>query len=106
MRFKLGDRVMVTGISRKSHTSKNETVWEESPLPTPMEGIIVGHRVMKSGKIKTYIDEPGLFQSYTITTFHPTKHHIAWLVAVDIRKNHLICFDNQVELLPTLQPDN
>ena len=106
MRFKLGDRVRVTGVSLKSHTPENETVWEESLLPTPMEGIIVGHRVMKSGKIKTYTDEPGLFQSYTITTFHPTKHHIAWLVAVDIRKNHLICFDNQVELLPTLQPDN
>lgn len=99
MRFKLGDRVRVTGISCKSHTSNNETVWEESLLPTPEEGIIVGHRVMKSGKIETYSEHLELFQSYTFTIFHPTQQHIAWLVAVDIRKNHLICFDNQVELL-------
>ena len=73
MRFKLGDRVRVTGISRKSHTSNNETVWEESLLPTPEEGIIVGHRVMKSGEIKTYTEDSELFQSYTVTTFYTAR---------------------------------
>jgi hypothetical protein len=59
---------------------------------TPREGVIVGVRTLANGDV-----EYGGWDA--TTTFHPTEHFKAYLVAFDMRKNPVYVLPEDLEVL-------
>ena len=88
-RFKLGDRVIISGQIVKTHAD-GCTRWLPMRMAA-MSGVIVGARTLRNGRTE-WIDDDGT------RCFHPEGDPIrAWQVAYDLRIRPLYCLDHQVE---------
>ena len=84
-RFKLGDRVVVTGQIVKTHVD-GCTRWVPMRMAA-MPGVIVGARTLRNGRTE-----------WETSCFHPEGEPIrAWQVAYGLRIRPLYCLDHQVE---------
>lgn len=105
-KYSLGQRVTMTGTAVKHHDDQARTLYIESTLPqsqrypaenniTYTEGVIVGWRTTVEGK--TY---PASYDEQSIFMQTPGSAKRVWLVAFDLRRKPVMCFDNQVEANP------
>lgn len=99
--YQLGQRVRISGTAVKAH-DYGTTVYREGPLPSLLaypkskeynEGVIVGARTTIEGE--AWHDDNG-------RNFSPNKgtaKHV-WLVAFEMRRKPVMCFDHQVSAFP------
>jgi hypothetical protein len=93
-RFKLGDRVVITGQIVKTHAD-GCTRWLPMRMAA-MSGVIVGARTLRNGRTE-WIDSEWI-DSDGARYFHPEGDPIrAWQVAYSLRIRPLHCLDHQVE---------
>lgn len=90
MTVELGQRVKFTHvINRETHVERDGKrgifrVWDASPAAG--EGVVYGIRTLSNGKVEIEREHDGYFGSvYTHTTYFPTEHFAAYLVATDLR---------------------
>lgn len=106
-RFKLGDRVTMTGTVRKVHEDK-WTRFVERPLfpdhraqgrPPYSEGIVVGQRTLTEGTTTSSVPASGLFGEYDYepAEFHAATSRVAYLVAYDLYRKPCLCWPEQLQ---------
>ena len=102
--YQLGQRVTMSATVEKRRYSERHTVtvFEESPLPqriiyprreTYTEGVIVGWRTVMNG----YADGDYEDGRYFVQKEGSAKR--VWLVAFDLRRKPVMCFDHQVSAI-------
>lgn len=88
-RFKLGDRVIISGQIVKTHADRC-TRWLPMRMAA-MSGVIVGARTLRNGRTECIDGD-------MVRCFHPEGEPIrAWLVATGLHRNPVHCLDHQVE---------
>ena len=108
-RFKLGDRVKFTGTVTKQH-DYSRTLYVEDELPRCFdrvqggvpytEGIIIGRRTVMPGETESMTDYDGYgnrIPDGNQFTPPPGASRRVWLVAFDLRRKPVMCFDEQVQ---------
>ena len=100
--YQLGQRVRISGTAVKAH-DYGTTVYREGPLPSLLaypekreydEGVIVGNRTTIEGE--AWSDDNG-------RNFSPNKGTAkrVWLIAFEMRRKPVMCFDHQVAAIAT-----
>lgn len=105
----LGQAVFMNATVVKMHTSEGRTEYHEAPLPTDAgtgeqvtEGIITGWRTVTEG-ITVTETEIDFFGSYSNSgkqfVADPNGSRRVWLVAFDLRRKPVMCFDDHLRLV-------
>lgn len=99
--YQLGDRVTMTGTVAKIH-EEEWTRFRESGVPTRIaypedktytSGVIVGSRTVQEGTRWTdHDDDWGYCSGYA----PKGEARRVWIVAYDLRRNPVMCFDDQI----------
>lgn len=104
--YQLGDHVTMTGTVQKVH-EEDWTRFRESGLPTRVaypedkiytDGVIVGSRTVQEGTRWTDSVDDGWGASYYSGFTAKGEARRVWLVAYDLRRKHVMCFDHQISL--------
>lgn len=95
MRFRLGERVEISGTVRKVKSPSRTDFMPDGGVPSAYgkevrEGIIIGFRTVLPGAVDRWYDEPSYFT--------PDKDAalLVWLVSYHLRRKPVMCFDDQL----------
>lgn len=95
MRFRLGERVEISGTVRKVRTPNRTDFMPDGGVPNRAgkevrEGIITGFRTVVPGRVERWYDE--------YPYFTPDKNAAlpVWLVTYNLRSKAVMCFDDQL----------